>query len=80
MAHVAFEHVGLEQRVVRDAPQGDAVVGEHVLVEFDVLAELPVRFALEPRPQDRERRLDAELRRRSGVVVRERHIGRAARG
>ena len=37
---VRLEHVRLEQRVVRDAGQRDAVVGEHVLVVLDVLPEL----------------------------------------
>ena len=45
---VRFQHVGFEQRVVRHAFERDAVVGQHVLVVLDVLAELPARRIGEP--------------------------------
>ncbi len=79
VARVALQHVGLEQRVVRDAPQDNAVVGKHVLVVLDVLAELLALFVLEPGFQHRKRPLDAQLARRAGVVVRERQVGGGAR-
>ena len=55
---VRLEHVRLEQRVVRDAGERDAVVGEHVLVVLEVLPELlaatgrrtTARGARAPRP------------------------------
>jgi hypothetical protein len=43
-----FEHVGLQQRVVRDAGQRDAVVGEDVLVVLEVLADLGVVRRFQP--------------------------------
>ena len=39
---VAFQHVGLQQRVVVYAGQRDAVVGEDMHVEFEVLPEFVV--------------------------------------
>ena len=36
---VRFEHVGLEQRIVRDAREREPMVGEHVLVVLEVLPE-----------------------------------------
>ncbi len=53
MPLVAFQHIGLEQRVVGDAAQRDAAVGKDMRVVFDVLAELGVFVALQPRPQCR---------------------------
>ena len=50
---VRFEHIGLEQRVVRDAGQREAVIGEHVLVVLDVLPELLRRGIGEPRREPR---------------------------
>src|SRR6266571_2815698 len=79
VTRVALQHVGLEQGVVGDAPQCDAVIGKHVLVVLDVLSELFVPRALEPGLEDRERRLDPQLLRRPRVVVRKRKIGRTAR-
>jgi hypothetical protein len=44
---VAFQHVGLEQGVVSDAVENDAVVGENVLVVLEVLPELGPGFAFQ---------------------------------
>jgi len=59
---VAFEHVGLQQRVVCDAGQRDAVVGEDVLVVFQVLSDLGVLHRLQPGLKPRQRLLAIELR------------------
>ncbi len=75
----AVEHVGLEHGVVALAAQLDAVVGEHVHVEFQMLPELGVRRILQQRPQRLEHARALELRGRAGIVVRQRHIGRMAR-
>ncbi len=45
---VGFQYVGLQQRVVDDAGQCDAVIGEDVAVVLEVLADLFVRCRLEP--------------------------------
>ena len=72
---VRFEHVRLQQRVVRDAAQREAVVGEHVLVVLEVLPELLLRRIGEPRREARQRRGTVELVRRAGVAMRERDVG-----
>ena len=54
VALVALQHVGLEQRVVREAARGDAVAGEHLPVVLRVLADLGLRGVLEPRLEPRE--------------------------
>ena len=74
---VHLEHVGFEQRVVRDAGERDAVVGEHVRVEFQVLPDLGAGRVLEPRPQQLERARAADLLGRAGVLVLERQVGGA---
>ena len=48
MRTVRFEHVRLEQRVVRDAGENEAVIGKHVLIVFEVLAELSLCGVGEP--------------------------------
>jgi hypothetical protein len=66
---VGFEHVGLQQRVVRDAGQRDAVVGEDVLVVLEVLAELGVGVRFQPGLQPRQHFVAAAAGRRAGVAV-----------
>ncbi len=79
VAQMRFEHVGLEQRVVRHAAQLNAVIGEHVLIVLEVLAELGFCRVLEPGPQQLQGARDAKLARRAGVIVRERQIRGASR-
>ena len=72
---VALEHVRLQQRVVRDAAEPDAVIGEHVLVVLEVLPELRGMPVLEPWPEPRQDFVEVELLRRASVAMRERQIG-----
>ena len=37
---VAFQYIGLQQGIVRDAVEFDAMVGQNVFVVFEVLADL----------------------------------------
>ena len=73
---MTFQHVRLQQRIVRDPVETDSVVGEHVRVVLEVLSELCRMLVLQPRLELRQRRIDRELRRGAGVVVRERQVGR----
>ena len=79
MAHVALQHIGFEQGVVRDAAQGHAVVGEHMLVILEVLPELSRPGILQPGAQQLEGARDAELLGHAGAAVRKRQVGGAAR-
>lgn len=72
---VHFEHVALQHGVVRVALHLDAVVGEHVPVVLDVLAELLLRAVLQPGLELRQHLVDGQLLGRIGVVVRERNVG-----
>ena len=76
VAQMRLQHVGLEQRVVHHAAQRHAVIGEHVLIVLEVLAELGLICVLEPGPQQSQGAFHAQLRRRAGVVVRKRQIRR----
>ncbi|MCY1511959.1 hypothetical protein D9M68_464030 [compost metagenome] len=55
------------------------MVGKHVAVVLDVLAELLLVGVLEPGLEPGEHLVDGQLRGRVGVVVRERNVGRFAR-
>jgi hypothetical protein len=55
------------------------MVGEHVLVVLEVLADLGCWFGFQPGLQARQRFVAGQLRRRAGVVMGERQVGRLAR-
>ena len=59
---------------MRDAGQPQAVVGEHVHVVLQVLADLAMVRALEPRPQRGKRRVEVKLFGHAGIAVRERDV------
>ena len=56
----------------------DAVVGEHVRVVLEVMADLRVLLGFEQRLELREAGLAVELVGRAGVVVAQRQVGRDA--
>ena len=56
----------------------DAVVGEHVRVVLEMVADLAARRILEHRLQRREHALAVQLLGRAGIVVAQRHVGRDA--
>ena len=77
---VRLEHVRLEQRVVRDAAQRDAVIGEHVLVVLQVLAELRAARCRQATARDASSTCSPiQLRRRAGIAMAERNVS-GARG
>ena len=73
---VRLEHVGLQQRVVRDAAKHETVVREHVLVVLDVLAHFLARRVREPRREARERLGERQLVGHARIAVRERDVAR----
>ena len=75
---IRFQQVRLQHRIVRDPGERDTVVGEHVLVILDVLPELRRARILEPGLELREHGVQRELRRRSRVAMRKRHVRGAA--
>jgi hypothetical protein len=74
-----LEHIRLQQGVMRDAPQLDPVIREHVLVVLDVLADLALRRIGKPRFEARKRRIERQLIGRTRIPVRERYVARAPR-
>ena len=58
VAAVRLQHIALQQRVMHDPGQPDAVIGEHVAVVLQVLADLRVVFALQPVAQARQRAVE----------------------
>ena len=66
---VRLDDVRLEQRVVRGAGEHDAVIGKRVLIVLDVLADLLVLVAREPRRERRENAIAIELIGRAGVAM-----------
>ena len=74
---VHLEHIRFEQRVVGNPAQGNAVVGEDVRVEFEVLADLGALVALNPGLEDLQRPCDTDLVGRACVAMRYRHVERS---
>ncbi len=79
MALVRFEHIGLKQRVMHDAAQFNAMIGEDMAVVFQMLADFRFDRIFQPRLQFRQHMLARQLRRRIRVTVRDRNIGGDAR-
>ena len=78
MRLVHLQHIALQHGVVRVALHLDAVVGEHVAVVLDVLAELLSAAIFQPRLELRQHRLNGQLVGRIGIAVGERNVGRLA--
>ena len=74
MAAMRLQHVALQQRVVRDAGQPDAVVGKHVTVVLQMLAHLAVMLALQPVAQPGQRGVERQLIGRAGIAVCQRDV------
>ena len=77
---VGFEHIGLQHGVVRIAAHGDAVVGKHMLVIFDMLAQLLPGRILEPGPEPGQHLVQIELLGHVHALVAQRNIGGLAHG
>ena len=71
---MGLQHIRLQQRVVLDALQRDAVIGQHMRVVLEVLADLRMARRLQPWAQLLEHALQPELLRRPRVAVRERDV------
>ncbi len=76
---VRLEYIRLQQRVVHDALQGDAMVGEDVHVVLEVLAELGLGRIFQPGAHLFQHVFALELVRRAGIAVRQRNVGALAR-
>ena len=72
---VAFQHVGLQQRIFGYARKRDAVVGEDVLIVFEVLPELFVRCTFKPGFEFLQSVFAIQVIRCAGIMVCERQIG-----
>ena len=75
----SVEHVGHQQGVIGHACQGDAVVGEDVLVVFEVLAEFGRLGIFEPGLELGQHGLARQLVGRAGVTMGERQVSGLAR-
>ena len=80
MRLVHLQHIALQHGVVRVALHVDAVVGKHVAVIFNVLAEFGFSRVLKPGLESGQHLVTRQLRRSTGVVVHQGNIGRFARG
>jgi hypothetical protein len=74
-----FEDIRLQQGVVPYAGQMNAVIGQHMLVVLQVLADLGVRRRFQPRLQQRQHFVTRQLRRHARIFVGERQVGRLTR-
>ena len=75
MRLVAFQHVRLQQGVVGNAGQRNAVVGEHMLVVFEILAHLELAGFSSHGLSFGQRKIQIQLRRCAGIAVRQRQVG-----
>lgn len=71
-----LQHIALQHGVMRIAPNLDAMVGQHVPVILDVLAELGPCRIFQPRAQPVEHFLQGELLACIGAFVGQRNVGR----
>ena len=76
VALVRFEHITLQQSVVGVAEHGNAMIGEHMQIVFDVLAELVFAGIFQPWAQFVEGEVEIQLIRRTGIDVAQWQIGR----
>ena len=67
-------HVGFQHRVVAHATHADAIVRQHVHVVLQMLSQFSFFLIFQKWTQGFQHRRPPELRRRAGVVVRQRHI------
>jgi len=72
---VHLQHVALQHGVVGVATHLNAVVGKHMAVVLDVLAQLERGGVLQPRLQARQHLVARELGGHVGVVVCQGHVG-----
>ena len=79
MPLMAFQDIGLEQRIVGDAPQLDAAVGKNMAVVLDVLAELGAPRTLQPGLESGQYGLARQLLRRAGINMAQGYVGGATR-
>jgi hypothetical protein len=77
---VGFEHIGLQHGVVRIAAHGDAVVGKHMLVVFDMLAQLLLAGVFQPGLEPGQHHVHIELLGHVHALVAQRNIGGLAHG
>ena len=73
-----IEYVGLQHGVFRNAFQVDAVVGQHVLVVFEVLAELGFLRVFQQRFQLVQHCFPVQLFRGAHIIVAKWHVGSLA--
>jgi len=73
-----IQNVGFEQGVMGDARERDAVIGQHMGVVFQVLADLGVLGTFQQRLEAGQHGGAVELVRHAGVAVRERDVDRLA--
>ena len=74
--HVHFQHIALQHGVVGIALHLDAVVGKHMAVVLDVLAQLFCSRVLQPGLELGQHLIAVQLRGRIGVAVGHRNVGR----
>ena len=73
-----IEYVGLEHRVVLNAAQGNAVIGQYVSVVLQVLTHLGGLRILQKGSKRFEHGVAIQLIRRARIIMREGHVGRCA--
>ena len=79
MGLVDFQHIALEHGVVDIALHFNTVVGKHMPVVFDVLAELASGGVFKPWLETGQNLVSQQLHWRVRVVMRERNVGGLAR-
>ena len=76
---VDFQHVALQHGVVRITLHLNAVVGKHMAVVLDVLAELAPGRIFQPGFEPGQHQVTGKLRRRVRIVVPKRNVSRGTR-
>ena len=69
---VTLQDVGLQQCVVRDTAQFNAVIGKHMAIIFEMLANFFMRRRFQPGLEFHQHLINRQLFRCTGIVVAER--------
>ena len=74
MLRRGVEHIGFEQRVVYHAVERNAVIGKHMAVVFQMLADFVLIGIFQPRLEFRQNGIQIQLRHRLHALMRHRHV------
>ena len=68
------EHIGFEQGIMHHALERNAVIGKHMTIVFQMLADFVLIGIFQPRLEFRQNGIQIQLRHRLHALMRHRHV------